>query len=1199
MFKDIFVFELQYRKARAANYIYFGIMFFCCFAAVTTDVVRIGAGSGQVKENAPIAIAQMIVIMNVFMSLIASAIMGVAVLRDFEHNTEAILFSTPMKKFSYLMGRFWGSYVVLLLVATSLPLGFMLGDLWPTRNADNMLPFNLATYWRPYFIFVVPTMFFTGAIFFASGALSRKTIVIYTQGILLLVLYIASSSMLRDLEQREIASLVDPYGLRAFNFSTQYWTPAERNSLQIPFDDYIFYNRLLWSGIGLLVLIVNHFAFSFNVVRGSIFKPRIIREERMQIKPEEIRIPLAQQLVNTGTYVQQLIRLTLFYFKMVFREIPFIAIVIAGMLLLFLNATNMSEIYGTSSYPTTYMVLELLGGFNLFFAIIAVLYSGELIWKERAVNLNLIIDTMPMPDFIQLISKFFGMVLVYLVLLLALIVSGILIQGAYGYYNFEIGIYFSTLYSQTLAFLILYTLLSMFVQVMVNNKFLGFAVAITFFTVVQFFGPLGLEHPLFQFGESDLDTYSDMNAYGHFVTPFSWLQVYWMAFVVILFSVAVVFSVRGSEAVMNMRWKSGKLRLSRQLVTLLAAGIVVFVAAGVYIYYNTNVLNRYTSQEDQEDLQVAYENTLKKYEFIPQPRITKVDLKVDIYPSERDFTAEGYYILKNKTNTPIQEIHIQQYYDPQITIEYLKFDRTNGISEKWDNFGYTIYKLEQPLQPGDSLRMDFKTVFETKGFVNSGSSNKQVVFNGTFFNNTYFPSLGYNNSYELSDDNDRKEKKLKEKERMLERNDPRGQMMSLFGDDADHIDFSMQLSTDKGQIAIAPGYLEKQWDEGDRTYFKYAMDAPMCNFYAMISANYAVKRDNWNDVNLEIYYHPGHEYNLDRMMEGMKDALAYYSEHFSPYQYRQVRIMEFPRYATFAQSFANTIPFSEGIGFIAKVDDPDKDIDYVYYVTAHEVAHQWWGHQVMEAGVKGNAMLSESMSQYSALMVLKHKFSPEILERYLKYELDRYLSGRAAERKKEQPLELVEGQGYIHYQKASLIFYALQDYIGEDSVNAAFRRYNEAWRFRDAPYPTSADLLQYIRQVTPDSMQYLIHDMFETITLFENKTEEAEYTETAANQYEVRLKVSTEKLRADSTGMETPIAINDWIDVGVYGKGAAGQDSLIYLKKHKITQKDNEFTILVNSKPRKAGIDPLHKLIDRHSNDNTKSLVNTARKKAS
>ncbi len=1191
MFKDFFLFELKYRKARAANYIYFGIMFTLCLLAVTTDVVQIGGAVGQVKENSPIVIGQMLVIMGVFMSLISSAIMGVAVLRDFEHNTEAILFSTPIQKISYLMGRYWGSFVVLLLVAASMPIAFMIGDIWPTREADRLMPFNIITYWQPFLIFIVPNLFFTGAIFFASGALSRKSIVIYTQGILLLVLYLASQSMLRDLEQKEIAALLDPFGVRAFGFHTQYWTPAERNGLQIPLEGYILYNRLIWVGVGILVLIINHFAFSFNVVRNSTFRSKASKEERSFIKPDETKIPVVQQFTGFATHIGQLARLTIFYFKMVFKEIPFLAIVIAGMLLMFLNAINLNELYGTSSYPTTYSVLGLLSGFNLFFVIIAVLYSGELVWKERSVNLNLIIDAMPMPDFINLISKFLGLLLVYLVLLLGLIFCGVIIQASYGYYKFELGVYFGSLYTETLAFLVLYTILSMFIQVMVNNKFLGFAVAIAFFILVGFLSQMGLEHPLFQFGSGSLGTYSDMNVYGHFVTPFTWFQVYWFAFVILLFALAVIFSVRGSESVMKMRWKSGKLRLSRALISLIAGAIFIFISTGFYIFYNTNILNKYSNKDAREQLQIDYEKTLKKYEFIPQPRITDINLKVDIFPSTRDFVAEGYFILKNKTDKPIADLHIQENADSELKTEYLKFDRKNGIKEKFDKFDYTIYTLEQPLQPGDSIRMDFKTSFTTEGFVETGRSNNQVIFNGTFFNNLYFPSLGYSENAEMADDNDRKEKGLPEKERMMERDDPRGLNMSLFGDDADHVNFEMVISTDKGQTAIAPGYLQKQWEENNRAYFHYKMDAPMCNFYSMISARYEIKREKWNNINLEIYYNKGHEYNIDKMMEAMKDAITYYEAHFSPFQYKQLRILEFPRYSSFAQSFANTIPFSEGIGFIQKVSDPEKDLDMAYYVTAHEVAHQWWGHQVMEAGVKGNAMLSESMSQYSALMVLKHKFTPEVIEKYLKYELDRYLSGRAFERKKEQPLEFVEGQGYIHYQKASLVFFALQDYISEDSVNAAFKRFNTTWRFKDAPYPTSADLLKEIRRVTPDSLQYIIKDMFETITLFENKTDSATYRELPNNQFEVSLHASAEKLRADSTGMETNIPINDWIDIGVYGKSKAGADSLIYLKKHKITQKQNTFTILVKAKPRKAGIDPIHKLIDRHSGDNTKGLV--------
>jgi aminopeptidase N len=332
------------------------------------------------------------------------------------------------------------------------------------------------------------------------------------------------------------------------------------------------------------------------------------------------------------------------------------------------------------------------------------------------------------------------------------------------------------------------------------------------------------------------------------------------------------------------------------------------------------------------------------------------------------------------------------------------------------------------------------------------------------------------------------------------------------------------------------------------------------------------------------------------MMSSMKSSFDYFSKNFSPYQYRQMRIMEFPKYADFAQSFANTVPFSEGIGFIQKISDPEEDLDMPFYVTAHELGHQWWGHQVAEANVKGNAMLSETQAQYSALMVMKHAIKPAMMQKFLKYELDRYLRGRSVERKKEQPLNMVEGQGYIHYQKGSLAMFALQDYIGEDKVNLALRNFLKDWQYpgpdsKNKRYPTSNDLLGYFKAQTPDSLKNIITDMFETITLFENKTEKVEYKELKNKTFEVKITTSSEKFRADSSGTEKPIAINDWIDVGVYGEDIKGEPNLLYLQKHKVNKKANTFTIIVKEKPKKAGIDPINKLIDRHSDDNTKTAT--------
>jgi aminopeptidase N len=362
------------------------------------------------------------------------------------------------------------------------------------------------------------------------------------------------------------------------------------------------------------------------------------------------------------------------------------------------------------------------------------------------------------------------------------------------------------------------------------------------------------------------------------------------------------------------------------------------------------------------------------------------------------------------------------------------------------------------------------------------------------------------------------------------------------------------------------------------------MDAPILNFYAFQSGRYAVRRDRWNDVAIEVWHHPGHEFNLDRMVAATKDGLDYFTRAFGPYQHRQFRIVEFPRYQAFAQSFPNTIPYSEGIGFIARVrdDDPD-DIDYPYYVTAHELAHQWWAHQVIGANVQGETMLVESLAQYSALMVMKRKVGDARMRRFLRYELDRYLLGRSTEQKKELPLARVENQDYIHYRKGSLVMYALQDYLGEEALNRAIRAFRDEWAFRGPPYPTTLDLLKHVRAATPAHLQKTVDDLFESITLYENRAASATAKALPDGRYEVSVEVLAKKLRADELGRETEVPLDDWIDVGVLD---ADGNALAVEKLH-IDAPSTRLAFVVDRKPAQAGIDPFNKLIDRRPKDNT------------
>ena len=226
------------------------------------------------------------------------------------------------------------------------------------------------------------------------------------------------------------------------------------------------------------------------------------------------------------------------------------------------------------------------------------------------------------------------------------------------------------------------------------------------------------------------------------------------------------------------------------------------------------------------------------------------------------------------------------------------------------------------------------------------------------------------------------------------------------------------------------------------------------------------------------------------MIDSIKKTLEYCTANFSPYQHRQVRIIEFPRYRTYAQSLPNTIAFSENAHFIDDVRNKE-DLDMVFYITAHEVAHQWWGHQVCPGATQGWSMVIESMAQYSALMVMEKEFNRAGMRKFLAYELDRYLQGRGRERVREMPLLQVEDQPYIHYCKGSLIMYALRDFIGEDVFNGALRRFMKATAYQEPPYTNSRELLERIREVIPEHLRYFAEDMFETITLYDNRAERA------------------------------------------------------------------------------------------------------------
>jgi aminopeptidase N len=332
------------------------------------------------------------------------------------------------------------------------------------------------------------------------------------------------------------------------------------------------------------------------------------------------------------------------------------------------------------------------------------------------------------------------------------------------------------------------------------------------------------------------------------------------------------------------------------------------------------------------------------------------------------------------------------------------------------------------------------------------------------------------------------------------------------------------------------------------------------------------------------------------MANSIRKSLQYYSDNFGPYRHKQARIIEFPRYFSFAQAFPGTMPYSESIGFIADLRDTT-DIDMVFYVVAHEMGHQWWAHQVIGADMQGSTLLSESMSQYSALMVMEDEYGRAQMRKFLKLESDRYQRARGTEELKEVPLMEVENQPYVHYNKASVVLYGLRDFVGEENLNKAFKALVDTFAYAEPPYPTALDMYRELEQVVPDSLEYLLIDGFKRITLYNNRVDKASARMLPDSTYEVTLELFGEKNYADSLGRETPAPMNDWMDVSILRYPKLGRKADKSLNEVPLVQQRlrlrsgvNKLTFIVQEKPMQAVIDRDNLFFDRVMQDNVKKV---------
>ena len=1157
------------------------------FLGASVEGFDLGNEGGLLK-NAAYATLRNYVIVSVFLMLVTTSFVANAVLRDDETGFGPIIRSTGITKFEYVMGRFLGAFAVAAACLLVVPVAAVLGSVMPWAPAEQIGPNRLIDYLYGYFVVGLPNLFIHASVFFALATITRSMMATY-----LGVVFFVSSFFVFEtgFAGNTAIAVAQPFAGRALKNAVSYWTVAERNVKLPELTGALLYNRLLWVTIAILCVTLACAVYRF-ADQGMTKRERKRLKLAQTSNAETVRPIEATALPSPEHSSRALRALLLMRTRFEIRQVvlsPAIVILMAWGLFTTFYVLTTRDAAGRPTFPTTLTLIpNIKDAFAQMLLVIAIYYAGDLVWRERDRKVHEIIDATPLPNWAYVVPKTMAMGIVLFSIVLINVVAAILFQLSSGFAEVELGKYLLWYVLPATWDALLIAVLAIFVQALSPHKTIGWAVMVAFIvwqTVNTY-----IDHNLLNYGAAPGMPLSDMNGAGTFWKGAWTVRFYWGAFAVLLLLAAHLLWRRGTEIKLRPRLAAARRRLSGTAGWVAGAALVVFIVTGAYAYYNINILNGYRSPLAQGKRQAELEKKYYwKYRNLPQPTIANMRLVVDLYPEELRAVTRGRYVLRNLTAQPISDVHVRLLEDDlELTAAGMPGARLVSDDRELD---YRIYRLNSRMQPGDERVLTFETQRWHRGFRN-GPPNTRLVENGTFLSKDELtPVIGMSREGTLEDATARKYFGLPQRGGRAKLED-----LSATAKPADHGGWTtadITLSTTVEQTPIAPGRKVSDMVRDGRRIARFVSEAPIRENFSVQSARYAEKRRQHNGVDLAVYYHPPHSWNVDRMLDALAASLDYYQRSFGPYQFNHVRILEYPGYTNFAQAFAGTIPYSETYGFIADFQDPEP-LDHVTATTAHELSHQYWPHQVYPADMEGSLLLVEGLANYSAMMMLRRMRGEKELRDGLKYLRGRYLAYRAAlGAAGEPPLIRVETQDWVSNHKGALAMFIVQERLGEDAVNRALRNMLRRYRFKGAPYPRSIDLVAALRaEAKTEEDQNLITDLFERVVLYDLKVTKPTALQRADGKWDVTVPVEAKKFNVDSRGAETETSFTDRIEVGLFtAADAMDAKNVIIMERRPIRSGMQVVRFVTDRKPTHAGIDPYNYYIDRKSNDNVVAIV--------
>ncbi len=1208
MLARLLPFELKLHFNQVGFWVAAGILALIGYFAASTDSIVLGAAGGEkIKINGALVVATQIGFFSFLPILFASVFVVTGIMRDETAKSLEIVHATPVSTFDMIAARMIGVLLATFAVVLAGVIGLFAGQFATWTDKEKLGPVNPLFYLHPaLFLGFVNSALLT-ALFTAIAGLTRSRMMVYTGAIGLLILYLSVGLFVGEDASDLVLSLSDPFGLSAIQVITEFWPAFEQNSRLVPLVGYFGLNRLVWFIASLVVLAAMFRFFPRGVASGRSRRAVAVANPNASLAPRRLSKPLSEGILAAAWSRCQ------FEYLAAVRSVAFAILLSLAIALFALTVYVQAEFAPEPLLPTSaQMATAAAASVLLPMLCLIVFFSGEIFWREKTYKILELVDSTRVSNVALLIGKWFALSGVILSVLFTAMLVGVAAQVILGGPDLNLWTHFQLVMVSYGPDFLIWGGLALFIQNFTPNRIVGMVAVAAVLVGVMFFLPqTPVYHPLLNVGRLPTGGYSEMNGLGDMLT-FQWTLAYWGAFTVLLAVISAWLWRRGLNPtfISRLRGQGGRLGPVTAGVGVLA--VCGFTGAGAVLYKGYSIDNTFRNQDQTERYLAAAEKSLGDRLDDPAPKVRDVRVSVDMFPETRTARVTGRYRLENSTGAAISELVITLPSEKRDSVKALQLDGATEIRrgpQKDPELGdesVRLFRFSPALAPGASTQLSFDLVTPPPQI----GDDSPILRNGTFVNGELLmPRIGLAD-FRLRDKDKRRKRGLAELERLPEREDMAARQFNFFGRNSDYVTFQASFCTAPDQIPIAPGRMVRSYEKDGRACRDYQPVEPIANFFAFVSARYAVKRDVWNGPNgervpIEVFFHAPHAFNVDLMLDAMKKSLAAYTRAFGPYQYSDLRIMEFP-YANFAQSFAGTIPFSENIGFIRDPGDPKdiKRIDLATYVTMHEIAHQWFGHQLVPGETKGFNVLSEGLTEHAAMSAYETAYGWATARRLVeRRSMEGYLMSRATDSEDEPPLGLAEGQQYLDYNKSAWVFWGLRHTMGADRVNAALRRLLNQYGRKGPPYPTTLDLVAALRAEAGPEWAQLITDYFDRITLWELSLTADDVTLTqSGGGWTADVRFAADKLVASQeTGEETSVlkqgeALNEWVEIGFYEKDP--RETLgaewMRIERVRVTAKDGRARIQLPRKPAYVLLDPRRILIERNVKDNVAELGNAA-----